>query len=285
MLKSWQMRSLITALRTTFSKRRYQYLAFAAIIIAIIAISGLFFFVTQVPRVEAQSAVGRLPEVPAPASGQKILVFSPHPDDETIAVGGYIAQGIRNGADVRIVLVTDGDKDHQKAIRYAEFEKATGILGVPQGNLIFLNFPDGKLSSENQALLSASLQAQIDQYHPDIIIYPNPRDYNPDHATIGRLMESILKTESLHVTAYEYLIHYELIYPRPRKFDPHLYLSPPKRLAVFDKVWLCFPLSQDIENCKEKAIFTYQSQLHSPELNGLLHSFIRKNELLTIPRI
>jgi LmbE family N-acetylglucosaminyl deacetylase len=157
------MKRLITALRTKFSKKRYQCFAIGA---TTLAMGSLFFYFTQVPQVAAQAAVRQLHEVAAPARGQKVLVFSPHPDDETIAVGGYIAQGIRNGADVRIVLVTDGDKHHQKAIRYAEFEKATGILGVPQANLIFLNFPDGRLSSENQTVLSASLRAQIGQYSP-----------------------------------------------------------------------------------------------------------------------
>ena len=67
--------------------------------------------------------------VSAATAGQKVLVFSPHPDDESIAVGGYIAQSIENGADVRIVLVTNGDWHHKEAVRYAEFKKATGILG------------------------------------------------------------------------------------------------------------------------------------------------------------
>ncbi len=156
---------------------------------------------------------------------------------------------------------------------------------MSETNLVFLNFPDGRLSSENQTALSASLQTQIDQYDPDIIIYPHPRDYNPDHAAIGRAVDSILKTESRQVTAYEYLVHYELLYPRPRKFAPDLYLTPPKRLATFDKEWVSFALPQDIESCKQQAVFTYQSQLHNLELNGLLHSFIRRNELFAIPKI
>jgi hypothetical protein len=32
---------------------------------------------------------------------QKVLVFSPHPDDETIAAGGYIIKSVKNGADVK----------------------------------------------------------------------------------------------------------------------------------------------------------------------------------------
>ena len=182
------------------------------------------------------------------------------------------------------MLVTDGDRFHERAIRYAEFKTATGILGVKPTNLVFLGFPDGKLSSENQTKLQASLQSQIDLYRPDIVIYPHPRDTNPDHAAVGRATDAVLDSEHINVLEYTYLVHYRLVYPRPRKFAPHLYLLPPTNLTKFDKEWLKFPLSPDIENTKEKAILTYHSQFRSPELNGLMHSFIRQNELLAVPQ-
>ena len=270
-------------MRTRFGKKSRIW--FLSIVIAIALLGGLFFYRTEVPAVAAQSAAGKLSELAAAGSGQKVLVFSPHPDDESIAVGGYIAQSIKNGADVSIVLVTDGNAHGEEAIRYAEFKKATSILGVPEANLVFLGFPDGKLASGNHTALQAALQMQIDNYNPDIIVYPSPYDYNPDHRAIGRAIERILKMESRPITAYNYLVHYELDYPRPRKFAPADNLLPPKRLANVDREWLRFDLSSSVESCKEKAIFTYQSQLHSPELNGLMHANIRKNELLAIPKI
>ncbi len=101
-----------------------------AIVIVITLFGGLFYH-EEVPVVAAQSAVNKLGELSAAQSGQNVLVFSPHPDDESIAAGGYIAQSIINGANVTIVLVTDGNAQHREAIRYNEFEKATSILGVP----------------------------------------------------------------------------------------------------------------------------------------------------------
>ena len=276
-----KIRKLFNLIRMRFGKK--SRICLLAIVIAIALLGGCFYH-EEVPAVAAQSAVSKLGEICRRGSGQKVLVFSPHPDDESIAVGGYIAQSITNGADVNIVLVTDGNAQHQESIRYTEFKKATGILGVAEANLIFLGFPDGKLASVNQTALQAALQSQIDECNPDIIVYPNPRDYNPDHKTIGQAIERILKTESRHITAYEYLVHYELIYPRPRKFAPADNLLPPKHLANVGTEWLRFNLSSSIESCKEKAIFTYQSQLHSPELDGLMHSFIRKNELFATPK-
>ncbi len=212
------------------------------------------------------------------------MVFSPHPADETIGVGGYIAQSRKEGADVRVVLVTDGNKHHNEDIRYTEFKKATAILGVPESDLVFLNFPDGKLREQDKATLYERLKDQIDLYNPDIVICPHPRDAHPDHSTTGRIVEEILKTEPDKRTVYEYLVHYELLYPRPRKFAPNLCLLPPKHLVPFGREWRCFLLPQDISDLKVAATFTYKSQLNDPWLHGLLLSSVRRNELFAVPK-
>lgn len=276
------MKSLFNLLKERLNGRRRRRF----IIVAIVAlVSGLCFYNVAVPGVLTQSAIGSLVDVAAPANGQRVLVFSPHPDDETIGIGGYIAQSIRNGADVRIVLVTNGNYRHQEAIRYAEFKKATGILGVPETSLVFLNFSDHSLRTINQTVLEAVLRIQIDQFHPDITIYPHPKDYNPDHAAIGKAVTAILESGQYNVTAYEYLVHYELIWPQPRKFAPDLHLLPPKKLTGPGNQWMVFNLTQNIEKQKEEAIFTYQSQLRNQWLHGLLLSSIRENELLAIPEM
>src|SRR5436309_14544363 len=39
----------------------------------------------------------------------RVLVFAPHPDDETIGAGGLIFRSTHRGAPVRVVFVTNGD--------------------------------------------------------------------------------------------------------------------------------------------------------------------------------
>jgi N-acetylglucosamine malate deacetylase 1 len=276
------MKILFNLLKEKLSGRRCRRFITVTIVVLV---SGLSFYYAEVPQVLAQSAISSLVDIVAPANGQRVLVFSPHPDDETIGVGGYIAQSIKNGANVSIVLVTNGNYHREEAIRYAEFKKATGILGVPETSLVFLNFSDASLRGINQTILEAALRVQIDQFHPDIIIYPHPQDYNRDHAAIGKAVTAILESGNYNVTAYEYLVHYELIWPQPRKFAPDLHLLPPKKLTGPGNQWMVFTLTQDVEKQKEEAIFTYQSQLRDPWLNGLLVSSIRKNELFAMPRI
>lgn len=91
----------------------------------------------------------------------RILILSPHPDDETIACAGVIQQALKVGAGVRIVYLTNGDHNqiafivyekrltlrrgefiHMGEVRRYEAIKAMKLLGVSESNLIFLGYPD-----------------------------------------------------------------------------------------------------------------------------------------------
>lgn len=102
-----------------------------------------------------------LPRAPAPSKTDRILVFAPHSDDETLGCGGMLAMAARNGARVRVVLLTNGDgyriavarayktfkASPDKCVefaykRQAETLKALRELGVSDDNVTFLGYPD-----------------------------------------------------------------------------------------------------------------------------------------------
>ena len=248
--------------------------------IALIICAGIFWYIRTNP-VMPQLTIYFLNDVKLPEKGQKVMVFSPHPDDETIACGGYIAESVQREAEVTIVLVTDGNKRSLKDLRYSEFKTATSVLGVPTNNLIFLNYPDGKLAQQSQAELEKIFQNQIDSYHPDIVLYPHPGDTHQDHATISKIIEKILEQSPNKKIAYKYLVHHHL-YPRPKKYAPDLYTLPPISLISFDGGWERLMLSEETENLKQRALKSYKSQLKNPLLKNLLESSIRKNELFAV---
>jgi LmbE family N-acetylglucosaminyl deacetylase len=95
----------------------------------------------------------------------RVVVFAPHPDDETIAVGGLIARLVQQGAAVHVVFITNGDGwawaaqqcfatpkpttlDYLAlgALRQREAIAADDELGLAPENLSFLGFPDGGLA-------------------------------------------------------------------------------------------------------------------------------------------
>ena len=94
-----------------------------------------------------------------------VIVFAPHPDDETLGAGGLMAQAVASGADVHVVLMTSGDGFREDAARYylsfdispeeyihmgyerqTEAVEALGHLGVSRDHVHFLGFPDGGLA-------------------------------------------------------------------------------------------------------------------------------------------
>ena len=92
---------------------------------------------------------------------QRVLVVSPHPDDETIAPGGLIQAAQANGSQVKVVIVTNGDGQFGAPVlfgmeqpltatgyiamgeqRQAESEAALNRLGVASKDILFLGYPD-----------------------------------------------------------------------------------------------------------------------------------------------
>lgn len=91
----------------------------------------------------------------------RMLVFAPHPDDETLAAAGLIQRVLARGGAVRVVFVTNGDgyvdgvrhevnrseTSNRDFIEYgrrrrAEAEEALLRLGLNRDDGIFLGFPD-----------------------------------------------------------------------------------------------------------------------------------------------
>ncbi len=96
----------------------------------------------------------------------RLMVFSPHPDDETLGAGGLIQRVLGVGGAVKVVFMTSGDGypegvemeehiSHPTAQDFREYgmerqEEAMRVLetlGMKEKDVIFLGFPDGGLCS------------------------------------------------------------------------------------------------------------------------------------------
>jgi LmbE family N-acetylglucosaminyl deacetylase len=253
------------------------------IILLIISVLALAFYVfyTWYYQSVPQSGISLLNIVPDPKKSDTILIFSPHPDDESIATGGYIKTAINKGATVWIVLVTDGNKHHLEKTRYNEFAMVTASLGVPESNLIYLNYPDGSLTNEDQNSVQSYFKSIIELIEPNIIFVPDANDRHPDHKTTGLDAEKAISKIQKKFTIYYYLVHFPN-FPLPINFNKNLYVLPPIKLLDFSKEWLSFPLKPDVEEAKYNALMEYKTQLKYPIPKELILSFIRKNELFVI---
>lgn len=76
------------------------------------------------------------------ARGKKVLIFAPHQDDEVLMCAGIITHTLANGGEVKIVIVTNGDKKGRKTglKRIKESIKAIKVLGLSAENIVFLGY-------------------------------------------------------------------------------------------------------------------------------------------------
>jgi LmbE family N-acetylglucosaminyl deacetylase len=80
------------------------------------------------------------------------IVIAPHPDDESLACGGLIADACEQGLRGRVVIVSDGAGSHPNskayppdrliALREDEAKQAGAALGLRPEEMLFLGLPD-----------------------------------------------------------------------------------------------------------------------------------------------
>jgi LmbE family N-acetylglucosaminyl deacetylase len=118
-----------------------------------------------------------------------IIVIGAHPDDADGA-GGTAYKWAQSGNDVLLVSLTNGDAGHQSIkaqelakIRREEARKAGEVIGV---RYITLDNHDGQLmpTYENRLQVIKLIREQ----KADIVIFPRPYDYHPDHRYTGVLV-------------------------------------------------------------------------------------------------
>ena len=137
----------------------------------------------------------------AASSLGSILVIAPHPDDESLGCGGLLALSALQGSDVQVVVVTDGSRSHPHskaypasrlaALREDETVAALAALGVPDGRLHFLRYPDCGLPQRSEIAFkhaASHLGSVIDFLAPDTILVPWRRDPHSDHESTWALV-------------------------------------------------------------------------------------------------
>jgi len=118
---------------------------------------------------------------------RRVVVVSPHPDDETFGCGGLIATAAARGLPVTVFSVTRGeaasDLPHLADIRARELAAALTCLD-PTGSIRCrqLGFDDGAVRNDIAALTDV-IEDDIDEH--DLIVCPVSDDGHPDHDAVS----------------------------------------------------------------------------------------------------
>ncbi len=121
-----------------------------------------------------------------------ILAIGCHPDDLEIGCGGTLALYAKNGHNVYMCHVANGDKGHAVIMpkelgemRELEAKAAGAILGAKK--VFNVEVPDLQVDSHDENQVNALVEV-IRQVQPDVIITHNPDDYMRDHVETSKLV-------------------------------------------------------------------------------------------------
>jgi LmbE family N-acetylglucosaminyl deacetylase len=162
-------------------------------------------------------AITRASIVPVAAS---IVVFAPHPDDETLGCGGIIARAVQRSSDVQIVFMTSGDAgtgdgfDAAEAarMRCAEARSAAAVLGVDADRLTFFGFPDGALATYRAQAISR-VAVLLARERPGQVFIPYRKDVHEDHVATAEIVIAALTIAKQNAEIYEYPIWFFYFWP------------------------------------------------------------------------
>ena len=118
-------------------------------------------------------------ETPPPG---KVLVLSPHPDDDVFGCGGTLALHKNNGDQVKIIYLTSAPKRKQEAIYSANALKISEIE--------FWGLKEGEFSASKRTV--QKLADLIIDFSPTSIYCPSFIDPHPDHFETAKILNFAL---------------------------------------------------------------------------------------------
>jgi LmbE family N-acetylglucosaminyl deacetylase len=153
----------------------------------------------------------------------KIVIFAPHPDDESYGVGGSIMKWLEDGHEVHIIWFTDGRAGYRKAreenkledceetrisedklakIRLKEAAAAGAFLGVNQENSHFLKYHDQELKNTIDNAVERIKDIVVDANR---FVIPSDHNGHPDHQATHDIAVKV--AQELNLTNVEFYVY------------------------------------------------------------------------------
>ncbi|GAA3731107.1 PIG-L deacetylase family protein [Salinactinospora qingdaonensis] len=138
-------------------------------------------------------------------SRERVLIFAPHPDDETLGCGGLMSKARQAGAEVYVQFITVGDtadvspKGFSSADeRHGEIKKVADFFGWRDWHIAF---PGDEYHLKLDRLPRFELANAIERHsplaiselEPSIVIAPHRTSYNQDHQVTAEAIHTALR--------------------------------------------------------------------------------------------
>ncbi len=198
-----------------------------------------------------------------------VVIISPHPDDETLGLGGFIAQ-FHKKFNIKILLVTAGeaaDKNDSdlREKRLNEITESLLVLGLQKEDLRFLNFPDGNCADFTSEIADQILE--LIESADTTILAPFPDDGHPDHEAVSLASQKAAFSRNAELKFYPIWAWHHFSFEKMQ-----------------EKELLKIEFDDQSLELKKKAIAKFCTQIGSDQLilpPGVLKNFERSWETLS----
>ncbi len=171
--------------------------------------------------------------------GKTILLFTPHPDDDTFCCAGTLSLLAKQGNKIHIFIYTNDDKgsydpdmssQRLAQIRGMEEENACKVIGIPPANIHWLQFHDGMLEYANTFDLVEEVTKIIRTYRPDVVMSIDPgseyvRWHKTDHRMAANNTIDAVRAAEWHLYFPNQLLH-DHLQPWHVPVEVYYYVTP-----------------------------------------------------------
>jgi LmbE family N-acetylglucosaminyl deacetylase len=152
-----------------------------------------------------RSQPGGFPErdlIPYEASrftARRAVVLAPHADDEVFGCGAAIAALREEGAEVRVLVVSDGAGEEPDPARRRQIasvrltESVAALSHLGGADVECGGFPDRGLS-ERVGEIAAWITASVSSDAPDLVLLPSPVEIHPDHRAVAEAFHAACRS-------------------------------------------------------------------------------------------
>ena len=198
---------------------------------------------------------------------KKILILSPHADDEILGCGGFISKYSRQNYNINVLILTNAHIGAPEIYSLREIQKirneaklANNLIGTKK--LYFEDLPALNLINYPIYKISNIISKYINNINPEIILIPSINDIHDDHKIIfkaAKVSTRFIKKSNLKkILSYEVLSETEWN-EREKAFSPNYYVN----------------LDESDINNKVKAVEKYKSQIkkspHPRSIEGIIN--------------